>query len=101
MLSGVRPAFRAIPRSVVPESAELDEAGWAEVERIVEHALALRPPAIRRQLGTLIRLLDWLPVLRYGRRLTALDDIRRARFLGAVQDARSCSCAADSGACGR
>lgn len=87
MLPGVRPAFRAIARVVVPEAAGLDDAGWADLERIIEQALALRPPAMRRQLGTLIRLLDWLPLLRHGRRLRALDAVRRARVLGAVQDA--------------
>jgi len=72
---------------VVPEAARLDEAGWTALEAIIEHALALRPPRLRRQLRTLISLLQWLPLLRYGRRLTALDFTRRARVLAAVQDA--------------
>ncbi len=54
---------------------------------MVESALASRPPALRRQLRLFIRLLEWLPLLRYGRRLTRLDPERRARFLSGVQDA--------------
>lgn len=86
-LAAVRPAFRAVATTVVPEAARLDEAEWAGLEGIVERALALRPPRLRRQLRTLIQLLEWLPLVRYGRRLTALDPARRARVLTRVQDA--------------
>lgn len=88
VLPPVRAVFRAIARTVVPEAAELDAAAWTELERIVEQALAARPPKIRRQLGLLIRIIDLLAVLRHGRRFAALDDARRARLLGALQDSR-------------
>ena len=83
----MRPAFRAVATTVVPEAARLDESGWAALEDIIEQALARRPARLRRQLRTLISLLEWLPLFRYGRRLTALDFTRRARVLAAVQDA--------------
>lgn len=86
-LAPVRAAFRAIARTVVPEVSRLDETGWLEAEAIVEHALAQRPAKIRRQLRTLIRLIDLIPVLRYGRRFTALDGDRRTRFLSGLQSA--------------
>jgi hypothetical protein len=41
---------------------------------------------VQRQVALLLWLLDWLPVLRYGRRLTALDAAHRTRFLTLVQD---------------
>lgn len=87
VLDPVRPVFRAIAQTVVPEAARLDPGAWSEVERIVEEALAPRAPRLRRQLVILIRLLQWLPLLRYGRPFTALDPDRRTRFLAAIQDA--------------
>ncbi|HLU24296.1 MAG TPA: gluconate 2-dehydrogenase subunit 3 family protein [Longimicrobiales bacterium] len=88
VLPPLRAVFRAIARTVVPEAAALDGAAWDELERIVERALAARPPKLRRQLGLLIRMIDVLAVLRHGRRFAALDDGRRARLLGALQDSR-------------
>jgi hypothetical protein len=87
VLPSVQRPFRALATTVVPEAEGLDGAGWAELERIVERQLARRPEPIRRQFGLLIRLLQRLPILRYGRTFTALDARRRTRFLLAVQDA--------------
>jgi hypothetical protein len=87
LLAPVRTLFRAIARTVVPEAEALDAGGWAELEGIVEAALALRPAAVRRQLLVFIRLLGVLPVFRYGRPFTALDPGPRARFLSAMESA--------------
>lgn len=86
VLAAVRPAFRAIATTVVPEAASLDADGWMELERIVEQALASRPPRLQRQLVILIRAIEWLPLLRYGRRFTQLEGERRARVLVALQE---------------
>ena len=88
VLASVRPAFRALAGAIVPEAASLEEAEWRELEAIVEGALAKRPPGMRRQLGVFIRVLDGLPVLRWGRRFRSLDAPRRERFLRGVQRAR-------------
>lgn len=87
-LDGVRPTFRALAESIVPEAAALDPGGWADLERIVEEALAKRPAPIRRQLLVFIRLLDLLPVFRWGRTFRRLAPERRHRFLRGLQDAR-------------
>lgn len=87
MLEPVRPAFRALAATIVPEAARLDERGWADLEGIVEQALSARPAALRRQLRLLIALLQWAPLLLHGRRFTGLDRDRRARFLARAQDA--------------
>jgi hypothetical protein len=79
--------FRAVATTVVPEAARLEAAGWEELEGIVERFLAARPPALRRQLRLFLRALQWLPVLRFGRPFTGLDDRRRRRFLAEMQDA--------------
>ena len=87
VLAPVRSVFRALTCTFVPEAQGLDEHGWAEAEGICEHFLATKPEAIRRQVVLLVRLLDFLPQLRWARRFTALDPDRRLRFLAALQDA--------------
>ncbi|HUG39711.1 MAG TPA: hypothetical protein VMM12_04465 [Longimicrobiales bacterium] len=87
VLAGVRPTFRALAASIVPEAAALGPEGWAELERIVDAALARRPAAVRRQLLVFIRALDILPLFRWGRTFRRLDPDRRRRFLQGVQDA--------------
>jgi len=87
VLPPVQRPFRALATTVVPEAERLDGPGWAELERIVEEQLARRPAAIRRQFRFLVRLLEFLPVARFGRPFSALDAARRLRFLEAVQDA--------------
>jgi len=71
----------------VPEAKDLDERAWAEAEAIVEKFFASRPETVRRQVVLLIRVLDLLPVFRWGRRFRSLDPERRLRFLAALQDA--------------
>ncbi len=83
----VRESFRALAATIVPEAVSLDADAWDEVERIVEDGLAARPAAIRRQLRLFVRLLDLLPVLRFGKTFRSLDPSRRTAFLLGVQDA--------------
>jgi hypothetical protein len=85
VLPPVHAAFRAIALTVVPEATSLTDAEWRAAEGIIEGALAQRPAGIRRQLQLLIRVLDLLPLLRYGRRFTALDPASRLAFLDAMQ----------------
>ncbi len=81
----MRRAFRAVATAVVPEAASLGPADWDELEAIVARAVASRPPPLGRQLVALLLLLEWLPVLRYGRRLSSLDAGRRTRVLEYLQ----------------
>lgn len=81
----LQPAFRALAVSIVPDAATLDEKAWRDMDASITAALAKRPPAVRRQLALLIRVLDALPLLRWGRRFHALGAARRARFLDAMQ----------------
>ncbi len=87
MLAPVRGCFRAMAATFVPEARDLDEAGWGEAEAICERFLASKPEGVRRQVVLLVRALQLLPILRWGRPFTALDAGRRARFLAALQDA--------------
>jgi len=79
--------LRAIGVTVVPEATRLDEAGWAAIEGTVATALASRPAALQRQFLLFLRVVEWLPLVRFGRRFTRLDPARRTRFLKSLQDA--------------
>ena len=81
------PIFRAVLTTVVPDAAALDAAAWAEIDATISGQLAQRPPALRRQLGALLALVQWLPFVRYGRPFTALDTARRTRVLAALERA--------------
>lgn len=85
VLAADRATFRAFATAIVPEMAELDAQGWDEAERTIEHALSARPPKLRRQIRLLLRVINQLPRLRYGRPFTALDVGRRVRFLEQLQ----------------
>jgi hypothetical protein len=65
----------------------LDEPAWAELEAIVIAALASRPAKLQRQLLLFIRIVEWLPLARFGRRFTRLAPVRRIRVLRGLQDA--------------
>jgi hypothetical protein len=77
--------FRALAVTMVPDAASLDESGWRTMDASIAEALAKRPPAVRRQLALFVRILDTLPLFRWGRRFHALGASRRARFLDAMQ----------------
>ncbi len=87
LLPPLREPFRAIATTIVPEARELARHEWADVERIVEHAIAQRPAAVQRQLAAFIRAVELLPVARFGRPFSRLDDERRTRTLRALENA--------------
>jgi len=78
--------FRAIVSTIVPEAAELDEKGWRELESVVAALLRSRPENIQRQLGMFLRLIQWLPLVRYGRTFTSLGQAARTRVLAHLQN---------------
>jgi Gluconate 2-dehydrogenase subunit 3 len=86
--SSVRPILRAIGTTIVPEAADLDDNGWLAVERVINDALAPRPPALQRQIRLFIHLIEWAPVPRYGKRFTRLAATRRTAVLTSLQNAR-------------
>ena len=83
----VRDSFRAIAGTIVPDARVLGESEWEELEQIVERGLASRPAKVKKQLRVLVRLLDVLPLLRWGRTFRALDQEKRTRFLLAIESA--------------
>src|SRR2546430_12671310 len=79
------PVFRAVATCVVPEASRLDAAQWDEMAATVARAIAARPRAMQRQLALFLILLEWFPLVRYGRRLSRLDPARRTKFLDRLQ----------------
>ena len=79
--------LRTVVATVVPESASLNEAGWNEFDCVIEALLHDRPESLKRQLRLFLSLIEWLPLVRYGRRFTALDPARRTRVLNYLQNA--------------
>jgi hypothetical protein len=86
VLAPVRAVFRAVVVTVVPDAKQLDERSWLALEALVEDALEIRPPALRGQLQLFLRVIQWLPVVRYGRSFAALKDEQRSRILRYLQD---------------
>lgn len=84
-LGPVRPVFRAIARTVVPEAGALDEDGWSRLEAVVEEGLSTRPPGMVRQIQLFIRAVEWMAVARHGRRFSALPEARRRDFLEGLE----------------
>jgi hypothetical protein len=88
VLGSLRPVFRAIASVVVPEADRFDDAAWGELESLVEESLATRPAALLRQIRLLLRVIEWLPVLRFGRRFSSLDAPTRTQVLAGLQNSR-------------
>lgn len=86
ILLPVRATFRAVAVTVVPEASSLGPDAWAEMERVVEQSLAARPASMQRQLITFLRVIEYMPLLRYLRRFTSLSPERRLIVLTGLQN---------------
>jgi hypothetical protein len=87
LLGPVRSPFHALAVTLVPEIVESSPAEWDAFGRIVTNAIRSRPPRIQRQILLFIRLLDIVALVRYGRRLEALDPTRRTALVEAISKA--------------
>jgi hypothetical protein len=85
-LSAFRPLVRAIACTIVPDAATLDEKAWANFNSLMDAALGDRPAALQRRLQLFLRSIEWLPVLRFGRRFSLLQPAQRARFLSSLEN---------------
>lgn len=85
VLEPVRPIFRAVAQSVVPELQAVGAEQWREIEDEIERALADRPNVVRRQLASFLHLVDWWSRLRHGRSLTKLDPFKRTALLQGLE----------------
>jgi hypothetical protein len=88
VLDSYSDVLRAIGSAVLPDPYALDDEGWAEAERIIEGALAPKPPGIKRQIRLFLRVANLFSVFRTGRTLTKLRPHRRLAFLEKLQRSR-------------
>ena len=86
--ASLRPKFRALAAGFVPETSLATETQWATLEATTARAIAERPPALARQLAWLIRLLDLLSWIRFGRGVTRLDARCRSALLEGLAASR-------------
>jgi len=84
--ASARRVLRAAAGAIVPETATLDEPGWAEFERLITLTLRDRPAGLRRRLHLFLRAVEWLPVLRYRGRFSSLAPEQRAQFLSWLEN---------------
>jgi hypothetical protein len=89
VLPSIRPTFRAVAATVIPETTALDASGWATLEAAVERALAARPEPMRRQLALFVRVLEYLPLFTEGGRFSRLGPMPRHRVLKSLESSRS------------
>jgi hypothetical protein len=76
----------AIAPRVVPASAEMTPAARDAMLELIEGTLASRTASMKRQLRLFLRVLRWLPCLRYLRPLDRLDGTRQDAALQWFQD---------------
>ena len=86
VLQPVQSTFRAVAETVVVETASLRPQEWHELQDVVEEALAARPERMRRQLVLFLRVVEYLPLVRYLRRFSRLDPARRTAILTSLQN---------------
>lgn len=87
VLPPVRTVFRAVVQTCAPRAHGFGAEAWEAAEALVEDALDQRPPEVRRQIATFLKVLKLLPVLRYGRTFPALSPERRVAVLRRLERA--------------
>lgn len=78
--------FVALAARIVPESSSLDAEASSRMLALVEDTLSTRPAKTVRELALFLRVLRWLPVLRYGRPLDRLGPAAQDAALRWFQD---------------
>jgi len=70
---------------IVPEIREMDRVGLARFYGLIDRALCDRPVKVQRQFGTLLGLVRWLPLLRWGTSFERLGAKRQDTVLRWLQ----------------
>jgi hypothetical protein len=83
-----RDLFLALAARIVPESAALDAPARDRLVALVEELVASRPAKTRRELALFLRVLRWLPAVRYLRPLDRLAAADQDAALRWFQDSR-------------
>ena len=78
--------LRVLAARIVPETAELDAAGQARFFGIIDEALQIREPSLRRQFSIFLSVLRWAPLFRFGTSLDRLSPERQDAALRWFED---------------
>jgi hypothetical protein len=78
--------LRALAAAIIPPTADLDVAGWRDVQDGIANALADRPVAIVRQFRLFVGIVYFGTWLKTGRSWSSLDGRRREAYLRSFQD---------------
>lgn len=82
----IRDRLRPFVETFVPATRGMDADRYEALVAHVDERLAAEPPALTRQLRTLVLLLHFLPLLLHLRTFAGLTAVQRQRFLERVQD---------------
>ncbi len=82
----IRDRLRPFVETFVPATRELNDDRYQALVAHVDARLAAEPPAISRQLRTLVALLHFLPLFLHLRTFSGLTTAQRQRFLERIQD---------------
>lgn len=77
----------AVAARVTPETARLDDTSGRDFRNLVDTALSQRPPAVRKQFGTLLKIVRLAPLVRYGRPFDKLTPAQQDAVIAWFQDA--------------
>jgi hypothetical protein len=73
---------------LIPSAVSLSDAAWRELGSTVDFALLRRPASAARQLRMFLRIIQWLPLLRFGLPFTFLSSARKVWVLRYLEDHR-------------
>lgn len=87
-LAHVRPIVHAIATVVVSDGDPAVERAWPEIDRVIERTLVSRGASVQRQFEAFLRIVQMLPIARYGRPFTALPPHHRRAILERLDRSR-------------
>lgn len=77
--------FRAAAGCIVPSDEESPGADAEAAVAIADRVLSERPERDRKLLTTFLKVVEILPLFRYGRRFSRLDAARKEKFLRSLE----------------
>lgn len=79
--------FWTVAQRVVPALGDCERSQAATFKMAVQAALTTRPPAIVAQFSKFLKLLNILPVIRYGHCFTSLSEVQQDAVISWLESA--------------
>ncbi len=87
-LTSLGPILRPMVETFIPNLRAMDRVEYQQMLAVIDAKLEVQPASARKQLRVFVRVLQWLPLFRFGRRFHKLSDDKRQKFFSALQDGR-------------